>query len=90
MTRYRDGDLLTVRQIAEQFGKRNDYIQALAARLNGHGDPNLFRLRVETDESYRRYFETRAKYVYPWPDVRAWYRERQAIGWVQGAAKRRQ
>lgn len=88
--RYREGDFLTVAQIAEQFGKRQDYIQALAARSNSHSDPNLFRLRVMTDESYRRYFETRAKYVYPWPDVRAWYRERKAMGWVQGAAKRGQ
>ncbi len=88
--RYREGDFLTVAQIAEQFGKRKDYIQALAARSNSHSDPNLFRLRVETDPVYREVFGTRAKYVYPWPDVRAWYRERQAIGWVQGAAKRGQ
>lgn len=66
MTRYRDGDLLTVRQIAEQFGKSTQYVQALAGQSNTHQDPNLFRLRVMTDESYRRYFETRAKFVYPW------------------------
>lgn len=88
--RYHEGDFLAVAQIAEQFGKRKDYIQALAAVSNSHSDPNLFRLRVETDPVYREVFGTRAKYVYPWPDVRAWYRERQAIGWVQGAAKRGQ
>lgn len=88
--RYREGDFLTVAQIAEQFGKRQDYIQALAARSNSHSDPNLFRLRIETDSTYRRHFETRAKYVYAWPEVRNWYRERQMQGWVQGAAKRGQ
>lgn len=90
MTRYRDGDLLTVRQIAEQFGKSTQYVQALTGRSNTHQDPNLFRLRIETDPSYREIFETRAKYVYAWPEVRAWYRERQSRGWVIGAAKRGQ
>ena len=88
--RYHEGDFLTVRQIAEQFGKRPDYIQALAGRSNTHQDPNLFRLRVETDPSYREIFETRAQFVYPWTGVRDWYRERQTRGWVQGAAKRGQ
>lgn len=88
--RYREGDFLTVRQIAEQFGKSTQYMQALAGRSNAHRDPNLFRLRVETDPSYRETFETRAKYVYPWNDVRDWYRERQTRGWVVGAAKRGQ
>jgi hypothetical protein len=88
--RYREGDFLTVAQIAEQFGKRNDYIQALAGQSNTHQDPNLFRLRVMTDESYRRYFETRAKFVYPYREVWAWYHERQTRGRVQGAAKRGQ
>jgi hypothetical protein len=90
MTRYRDGDLLTVRQIAERFGKSTQYVQALAGQSNTHQDPNLFRLRVGTDETYRRFFETRAKYVYAWPEVRDWYRERQTRGWVIGAAKRGQ
>lgn len=90
MTRYREGDFLTVRQIAEQFGKSTQYVQALAGQSNTHRDPNLFRLRVETDSSYRQYFETRAKFVFPYREVRDWYRERQAIGWVQGAAKRGQ
>lgn len=65
-------------------------MQALAGQSNTHQDPNLFRLRIETDISYREVFETRAKYVYSWPEVRAWYRERQARGWVIGAAKRGQ
>lgn len=90
MPRYRDGDLLTARQIAEQFGKSTQYVQALAGRSNTHQDPNLFRLRVETDSVYREVFSTRATFVYPWQDVRAWYRERQARGWVVGAAKRGQ
>lgn len=88
--RYREGDFLTARQIAERFGKRKDYVQALAGRSNTHQDPNLFRLRIETDETYRHFFDTRAKYVHAWQDVRAWYRERQARGWVIGAAKREQ
>lgn len=88
--RYREGDFLTVRQIAEQFGKSTEYIHALAGRSNAHQDPNLFRLRVMTDESYREIFETRAQFVFPWEDVRDWYRERQTRGWVIGAAKRGQ
>lgn len=90
MTRYHEGDFLTVRQIAEQFGKSTEYIHALAGQSNAHRDPNLFRLRVMTDESYRRYFGTRAKFVYPYREVKAWYRERQTRGWVIGAAKRGQ
>jgi hypothetical protein len=90
MTRYRDGDLLTVRQIAERFGKSTQYVQALAGQSNTHQDPNLFRLRIETDPSYREIFETRATYVYPWIGVRDWYWERQTRGWVVGAAKRGQ
>lgn len=90
MTRYREGDFLTVAQIAERFGKRKDYVQALAGRSNSHQDPNLFRLRIQTDPTYRELFDTRARFVYPWPEVRDWYRERSSMGWVVGAAKRGQ
>lgn len=90
MTSYRKGDFLTAAQIAEYFGKSKQYIHALSGPSNTHRDPNLFRLRVETDESYREVFETRASHVYPWEGVRDWYRERQTRGWVIGAAKRGQ
>lgn len=87
---YRTGDFLTVRQIADYTGKSVEYTQKISGRTNGHRDPNLFRLRVETDPTYRAAFETKAKYVYPFEGVRAWYRERRRRPWVQGAAKRGQ
>ena len=90
MTRYRDGDLLTVRQIAEQFGKSTQYVQALAGRSNTHQDPNLFRLRVRRTSRTVKCSKRGRSYVYPWNGVRDWYRERQTRGWVIGAAKRGQ
>lgn len=87
---YRTGDFLTVKEISDYTGKSVVYLHKLTGETNAHRDPNLFRLRVETDESYRKVFGTKARYVYPWPDVRDWYRERLQRPWVQGAAKRGQ
>jgi hypothetical protein len=85
---YKDADLLTLRQISERFGISEGYLWKLAGPTNGRHDPNLYRLRVDTDESYRKAFNTQAKHVFPYAGVRAWYRERQERGWVIGAAKR--
>lgn len=88
MTNYRNGDFLTIAQIADKFGLSGMYLQKLTGPTNAHRDAELFRLRVETDETYRDAFGTNAKYVYPWEGVKAWYRDRQERSWVQGAAKR--
>lgn len=87
---YKNGDFLTIAQISEAFGYGTAYLHAITGATNRHMDGNLFRLRVETDETYRDIFNTRSAYVYPYEGLKGWYRERQMTGWVIGAAKRGQ
>jgi len=83
-------DMLTAAEIAEEFGFNLTYMYAITGPTNAHRDAELFRHRVETDETWRAAYNPKAKYVYPRSAVRQWYRERQTRGWVQGASKRGQ
>jgi hypothetical protein len=69
-------DMMEVTDIADEYGLNVKYVSALTGPTNRHRDVELFRLRVGTDESYRKVFESRAKYVYPRTDVKRWHRER--------------
>jgi hypothetical protein len=70
---------MTAREIAEEYGFNFTHIYALTGPTNSKRDPELLRLRVETDESWRKAYNPKARYVYPRAAVRQWYRERRTI-----------
>jgi len=81
-------DLITIRQISEMFGISIMHLHAITGPTNRHRDADLFRCRIQTDETWRRAFESRASYVYRCGDVRRWNRERQTMPRVQAARNR--
>jgi hypothetical protein len=83
-------DLVTVNQMSEMFGITVMYLYALTGPTNSHRDSDLFRHRIQTDETWRQAFESRASYVYRYDDVKRWNRDRQTRTKVQAAKKRNQ
>jgi hypothetical protein len=71
-------DMLTAAEIAEEFGFNLAYVYAITGPTNAHRDAELFRHRVETDESWREAYNPKARYVYPRREVSRWYRQRKA------------
>lgn len=72
-------DMMTVREIAEEFGFNLSDMYAKTGPTNAERDAELFRHRVETDETWRKAYNHKAKYVYPRKAVQRWYRERRTI-----------
>lgn len=71
-------DCMTAAEIAEEFGFNLAYMYAITGPTNAHRDAELFRHRVEVDDSWRKAYNPKARYVYPRREVARWYRERKA------------
>jgi hypothetical protein len=72
--------MLTAREIAEEYGFNLTDMYAMTGPTNSKRNAELFRHRVETDETWRKaYNHPKAKYVYPRREVARWYRERRTI-----------
>jgi hypothetical protein len=71
-------DMMTAREIAEEYGFHLTDMYAMTGPTNADRDAKLFRLRVETDETWRKIYNPKARYVYPRREVARWYRERKA------------
>ena len=69
-------DMMTAAEIAEEYGFHITHIYAMTGPTNSHRDAELFRHRVETDESWRKAYNPKARYVYPRQEVAKWHRER--------------
>lgn len=69
-------DCMTVTEIAEEFGFNLAYVYAITGPTNAHRDAELFRHRVEVDDSWRKAYNPKARYVYPRSAVKAWLRDR--------------
>jgi len=69
-------DMMTAREIAEEYGFNFTHIYALTGPTNSKRDPELLRHRVETDDTWRKAYNPKARYVYPRREVSRWYRER--------------
>jgi hypothetical protein len=69
-------DCMTVAEIAEEFGFNLAYVYAITGPTNAHRDAELFRHRVEVDDSWRKAYNPKARYVYPRSAVKAWLRGR--------------
>jgi hypothetical protein len=72
-------EMLTAREIAEEYGFNLTDMYAMTGPTNSKRNAELFRLRVATDETWRKAYNPKAKYVYPRREVARWYRERRTI-----------
>lgn len=77
ITIYEPGDLLTADQAADHFGYSRDHFRNMLTMTNKAADPRLIRLRIETDESWRKANKSRAQYVFEYETIKAWYKQRQ-------------
>ncbi len=66
--KYKSDDLLTTEQAAEVLG------YAVTSLQNGQ-IAQLSRLRIATDESWRKAYSSKAQYVYRYGDLLTWKRE---------------
>ena len=69
-------DMMTAAEIAEEYGFHITHIYAMTGPTNSHRDAELFRHRVETDDTWRKAYNPKARYVYPRSAVKAWLRDR--------------
>lgn len=77
ITIYEAGDLLTADQAADHFGYTRDHFRNLLMMSNKAADSRLIRLRIETDETWRKANKSRAQYVFEYETIKAWYKQRQ-------------
>lgn len=83
MPKYQDNDLLTIKQAAVHFGYAEDYLRALNAEHSAAADPMFRRMRIKTDETWRKAFDCSAHYVYQYDDLKRWFADHQASPHVQ-------
>ena len=77
ITIYEAGDLLTSDQAADHFGYSRDHFRNMLTMTNKAADPRLIRLRIETDETWRKANKSRAQYVFEYSAIKTWYTKRQ-------------
>lgn len=76
ITIYESGDLLTSYQAADHFGYSRDYFLAMLNINDKAADPTLIRLKIATDESWRKANKSRAFNVFEYDALKAWYLKR--------------
>lgn len=74
---YEDGDLLTAHDVADHFGYSRDYVRAMLDINDKAADPRLIRLKIATDETWRKTNGNRARFVFEYSAVKEWYAKRQ-------------
>lgn len=89
ITVYEADDLLTADQAADHFGYSRDYFRCMLQINDKAADARLIRLKIGTDESWRKANKSRAKYVFEYDALKAWYRQRQNRPTVKAKAERR-
>lgn len=77
VTMYEEGDLLTAYDVADHFGYSRDYVRAMLDINDKAADPRLIRLKIATDETWRKATGNRARFVFEYSAVKAWYLQRQ-------------
>jgi len=81
--KHKDDDLLTLEEVADATGYTRQYMGTLSAQGSEGYDPTLRRIRIKTDETYRRAFNTKVQYVFQYRDVKRWFNDRQQRPTVQ-------
>ena len=74
---YESGDLLSAYDVADHFGYSRDYVRALLDINDKAADPRLIRLKIDTDATWRKANNSRARFVFEYEAVKAWYLARQ-------------
>jgi hypothetical protein len=77
ITVYESGDMLTVTQAAELLGYSREYFAAMLNMNDKAADLKLIRLKVETTPEWRKAYNSRARYVFEYDALKAWYKARQ-------------
>jgi len=77
ITIYEDGDLLTPDQAADHFGYSREYFRAMTQMNDKAGDLKLIRLKIETDESWRKANKSKVRHVFEYSALKQWYDARQ-------------
>jgi len=80
---YKAHDLLTLKEAANALGYSTLYFQNLVSQHSKEFDLELYRMRVETDETFRKAFRTKALYVYPYGELVEWFTKRQSTESMQ-------
>lgn len=89
ITIYESGDLLTSYQAADHFGYSRDYFLAMLNINDKAADPALIRLKIATDETWRKANKSRALNVFEYDALKAWYLKRNKRAAVKAKASRR-
>jgi hypothetical protein len=76
ITVYESGDLLTADQAADVLGYSRDYFRAMLRLDDKAADLKLIRLKIETDEAWRKINKSRARFVFEYDALKAWYATR--------------
>lgn len=83
---YEQGDLLTADQAADHFGYSRDHFRNLLQISNKVADPRLMRLKIETDEAWRKANKSKARFVFEYEALKQWYEARQRRSTVKSKA----
>lgn len=86
ITIYEPGDMLSVTQAAEHFGYSREYFAAMLNPNDKAADIKLIQIKVETTPEYRKAYNTRARYVFEYDKLKAWYKARQRRSEVKAKA----
>lgn len=77
VTIYEPGDLLKADEAADHFGYTRDYFRNMLNINDKAADPRLIRLKIATDDTWRRANKSRAQYVFEYTKLKEWYEARQ-------------
>lgn len=74
---YEQGDLLTSDQAADHFGYSRDHFRNMLNLKDKAADPRLIRLKIETDQTWRKANKSKAQFVFEYSALKSWYETRQ-------------
>jgi hypothetical protein len=77
VTVYEPGDMLTADQAADHFGYSRDHFRNMLLLSSKAADPRLIRIKIDTDETWRKSNRSRALYVFEYAELKQWYETRQ-------------
>lgn len=81
--KYKEDDLLSLQEVADVLGYAKGHLDMLFSPGTKTYDPSFRQIRIKTDVTYRKAFDTKAQYVFRYGDVKRWFNERQSRPSVQ-------
>lgn len=70
------GEFLTLKGVAETTGYSIGYVTNMFTLGRQAHDPVLRSIAVQTDETFRKLYDTKVQYVFRRSDVKRWYANR--------------